>query len=358
MKKVGILNFQYSKHNYGAVLQAAALEHICRMLGHDAAHIDFMATPNFSLKERVHQLLRKLGLRKRSEPIQVANEEAFERFRNSFITRTPRIRSREEFEAASRHFDATIVGSDQVWRPGFAKDTMAFFLGYVHEGVPRIAYAASFGTATWQLESDTSITEKVRDELKKFKAISCREDSGVRICVDVFEVAAEHVLDPLLLVDDTFFGRVLSHAIDLPSAKLIYYKLDTTSEFQEDLNAISAELGSEAVNAYLKESTVCEFREVPDWLALIWSAETVLTDSFHCICLALRFGKKVIYCPNDKRGKARLDSLFKKLNVEEQPLGLDLKTPMFTLTGRGDIHAILDSERSRSMVFLADALHD
>jgi hypothetical protein len=51
MKKVGILNFQYSTHNYGAVLQAAALEHICRQLGHEAAHLDCIARPKVSLKD-------------------------------------------------------------------------------------------------------------------------------------------------------------------------------------------------------------------------------------------------------------------------------------------------------------------
>ncbi|MDY7116707.1 hypothetical protein RAN53_10125 [Halomonas sp. SSL-5] len=114
MKKVGILNFQYSTHNYGAVLQAAALEHICRQLGHDARHLDYMAKPKVSLKGRVGQLLRKLGLRKTPKANQVANEEAFERFRQSFLNRTPRITSRQQFSTVAKEFDATIVGSDQV----------------------------------------------------------------------------------------------------------------------------------------------------------------------------------------------------------------------------------------------------
>src|SRR5690606_17496470 len=162
MKKIGILNFQYSTHNYGAVLQAAALEHICRQLGHEAQHLDYMAKPKVSLKGRVGQWLRKLGWGKTPEPNPVAKEEAFERVRQSSLNRTPRIPSRKQFSAVAKEFDAAMVGRAQVWRPAFAKDTVAFFLGYVPKGVDRIAYAASFGTATWEQTDDAVLTEAVR----------------------------------------------------------------------------------------------------------------------------------------------------------------------------------------------------
>jgi len=357
MKKVGILNFQYSTHNYGAVLQAAALEHICRQLGHEAQHLDYMAKPKVSLKGRVGQVLRKLGLRKTPKANQVANEEAFERFRQSFLNRTPRITSRKQFSAVAKEFDAAIVGSDQVWRPAFAKDTLAFFLGYVPKGVDRIAYAASFGTATWEQADDAVLTEAVRQELQEFKVISCREESGVEICREVFGVGAEHVLDPLLLVDEPFFEKVVAKSSIQPGAKLVYYKLDSSPEFQEDLKAVGIEIGSDAVNIYLKDSSVREYREVPDWVALIRNSEVVVTDSFHCICLALRFGKEVIFCPNEKRGQTRLDSLFNMLNVDAEPLAVELKTPMFKLVRRADIGATLEGLRSHSMKFLAGALN-
>ncbi|EIH6892421.1 hypothetical protein BFH61_002780, partial [Escherichia coli] len=40
--KIGILNFQYSDHNYGAVLQAVALENVLKQLGKNAEHINFI----------------------------------------------------------------------------------------------------------------------------------------------------------------------------------------------------------------------------------------------------------------------------------------------------------------------------
>ena len=40
-KKIGLLNFHYSDHNYGAVLQAAALADVINRLGYSVEHIDF-----------------------------------------------------------------------------------------------------------------------------------------------------------------------------------------------------------------------------------------------------------------------------------------------------------------------------
>lgn len=357
MKKVGILNFQYSTHNYGAVLQAAALEQVCRQLGYDAHHLDYMAKANVSFKGKVGKILRVLGVRKASTIKHVGNSEAFERFRQCFINRTERINSAKEFALVSKGFDAVLVGSDQVWRPAFAKDAIAFFLGYVPQGIDRISYAASFGTPSWEYEDDIGLTNNVRAQLQRFKAISCREESGVEICKNMFGVNAVHVLDPLLLVDDAFIDKIVSQSSEENEAILVYYKLDSSPEFQEDLDLLASALSGIAVNIYLKDSNTRQYREVPDWLALIRNAETVVTDSFHCICLALRFNKEVIYCPNEKRGQDRLDSLFNKLNIEPEPLPLNLNTPMFKLIQRGDIAAILESERIDSLDFLRYALN-
>jgi len=298
-------------------------------------------------------LLRKLGLRKEFKPKKAGNEEAFERFRCNYLTRTRRLISRSDFFLIAAEFDAVVVGSDQVWRPEYTNDAIAYFLAYVPNGVGRVAYAASFGKATWDPESYPSLTDQARSELKKFKAISCREQSGVHICKDVFGVAAEQVLDPLLLVDQLFIDGIITRSSVVQGSKLIYYKLDSTVNFEEDLEAVSNEIGSDAVNIYLKGR---EFREVPDWVAFIRFSEVVLTDSYHCICLALRFGKKVIFCPNEKRGQTRLDSLFNLLNIELEPLELELKTPMYKLVAPDDIETIINKERLRSREFLIEAL--
>src|SRR5690606_23105702 len=200
------------------------------------------------------------------------------------------------------------------------------------------------------------LTRNIRNELLQFKAISCREDSGVDICKSVFGVQASHVLDPLLLVEDAFLNNIISHSSVGKAARLVYYKLDASPAFERDLDAIASSLNTKAINLYLQEADIPKYREVCDWVALIYQADVVVTDSFHCICLALRFGKEVIYSPNDKRGQARMESLFKKVNVETESIGLDLETRMFKLLKGGDIADVLIKSRRDSMAFLRAAI--
>lgn len=360
-KKIGILNFQYTTHNYGAVLQAAALEFILKKMGYEPKHIDFMVTPKVSLKAslkgKIGRLLRKMGVRKARKQRTVGNQEAFERFRENFLVRTKRIKNAQDFTRVASNFNSVVVGSDQVWRPRFAKDPVAFFLGYVPTGIHRISYAASFGTDTWELADDETFTKRIQVELKKFKAVSCREDSGVSLCKAIFDVDATHVLDPLLLVDQSFFDQVGLQQENNIRPKVVYYKLDPSDDFTDDLSVLGNIYSSELTNIYLQEGAGNNYREVKNWLSLIYNSDIVVTDSFHCICLALRFGKEVVYCPNERTGQARLDSLFKKFKIKCKFIDPRLKTPMYKLERPSDLEMILQVERLNSRAFLEMALN-
>lgn len=363
MKNIGILNFQYSSHNYGAVLQAGALEFTLKEIGYTSKHIDFKAKQKNNLKQRLKKTLRKLrpqqrAKRSKARQQRTGNKEAFEKFRKNYISRTKRIRKPSEFTKISKRFDVIIVGSDQVWRPTYAIDPIAFFLGYVPDGIARVSYAASFGTSRWEMLCDTKLTNKVRSELSKFKAISCREDSGVDICRKTFKVEAVHVLDPLLLVNSLYLEKIISESTVKNESKLIYYKLDINKDFLDDIKEISNKTSRTATNIYLKNSKDREYQEVPDWLSMIYKSETVITDSYHCICLALRFNKEVIYCPNESRGQGRISSLLNKLDISIEPLNLELKTTMFKLVTSNNTVKKLEAERKKSFGFLSSSLNN
>lgn len=63
MKKIGLLNFQYSQKNYGAVIQSAALHYIVENLNknYEVEHINFIpedeSTPPLSFRQRITRLL-------------------------------------------------------------------------------------------------------------------------------------------------------------------------------------------------------------------------------------------------------------------------------------------------------------
>ncbi|MDK9688100.1 polysaccharide pyruvyl transferase family protein [Halomonas sp. LC1] len=355
MRKLGILNFQYSNHNYGAVLQAAALEYLLIAKGYDVRHIDYQPLK----KKGVKKLL--INLIKRYVPINKnKNEEVFEHFRKKFLHRTEVVTSPSKFSKIATAFDIVIVGSDQVWRPSFSGDPVGFFLGHVPQGIRRVSYAASFGLDSWEQISDKSLTEYIKGELIKFDKISCREDSGVSICSDVFQIDSVHVLDPLLLVDQSFFDNILNESKLKNSAqknpKVVFYKLDSSDEFEKDLSIIGDKLKCVPVNLYSTDKVAREFRPVDDWVSMICDSEVIVTDSYHCVCIGLRFNKKILFCPNDKRGKARLDSLFRQLDVKVIPFEGGTKLDFYFLEKSESFMNSFEKARINSIDFLDQSL--
>ena len=71
MKKIGIINYQYSTHNYGAVLQAAALHHFIRNeLDLEPEHINYIPRNDLpkwytKIKSRARELLMALKLKQK-----------------------------------------------------------------------------------------------------------------------------------------------------------------------------------------------------------------------------------------------------------------------------------------------------
>jgi hypothetical protein len=357
-KKIGVLNFQYSNHNYGAVLQAAALQYFLRDLGFDTTHINYKPRKKISARRYLGEILRYLKLKKARPVARLRNTEAFERFRNVYLRRTDEIMTSEAFKEVSSEFDAVIVGSDQVWRPSMAgDDPIIFFLGSVPKGVDRIAYAASFGDSVWESESDPNFTSQIGKELKQFKAISCREDSGVEICKNTFGLTATHVLDPVMLVDQSFFGEMAKDSPVHPY-ELVYYKLDEDEDFKLFLSHIERKGQTSPKNLFLKEGTESELSEVSEWVGNIIASSTVITDSFHCLCLSLLFNKEVFYCPNKKRGQSRIESLFRELNIDVSTYyekdGFVVHRIEYS---KISVDFLLESKRSTSRLFILDALN-
>ena len=365
--KVGILNFHYSDRNYGAVLQAAALENILQEMDYDAEHIDFIPINNNtnklnSVKRKVGNMLRFVGLKKKvliHEDIK--NSVVFEIFRDNWITRTEQtFRSSEDLKAIKDKFISVIVGSDQVWRPHYTKDnSLIYFLSFLSPKTKRISYAASFGVDTW--DEPNNLTEKIRKELSLFDAISVRESSGVKLCSELFSIQAEHVLDPTLLVNEEFFNKIIGSTYTKEPSDMVYYKLDIDSGFIDGVKKIAVTNNYSYENIFYKRSgNTFSYTSVPEWLLKIKNSKLVITDSFHCVCFSIIFNKPFIYYPNESRGVTRIKSLLEMLGLEDRMCLTNdmLMEPSFVnnTIDYDDVHSKLKLYRQHSLTFLKEAL--
>lgn len=368
--KVGILNFHYSKHNYGAVLQAAALADVIKKKSICVEHINYIPKPTYSskvnrLKEMVLSSFSKLHLIKLiyKKPL-ASNHYIFNDFRRKWINVSPiTYSSKEELHKEEFDYSHIIVGSDQVWRTSYTVDNaFVYFLDFSNCKTKKISYAASFGVDEWE---SANITKDVEKLLKKFDYISVREKSGINICQDTFNVNASHVLDPTLLAGSSFFYGIINAEKNNYRTKdnIVYYKLDVDKNFKDQIIEISEFFNCGYEDLYYKPFFYgYKYNKVDEWLSKIIGSKLVITDSFHCVCLSILFNKDFVCISNRVRGNSRLDSLFAQLGIKGRVYDEDSSISLFDFVSNleklnyKEINKKLEYLRIDSMKFLFKSL--
>lgn len=326
--KVGVLTLPFNA-NIGGNLQGYALIEVLRRMGHQPVLINRRRAPK---GVRVDDALTKTDTESPLLSDTIALSHAPNR---AFIEKHIAPISRDFYSTAHLSnnvdqygFDAIVVGSDQVWRPKYAKSILFdFFMKFLPEEntrVKRISYAASFGTDDWEYDADQ--TAEVSSLIKRFSAISVREDSGVTLCRDHLGVEARHVLDPTLLLTPEHYARLFSPARrQQQSGQLLAYILDRNEDKTRVVEELSRRL---SINPY--STTGLPFgppispegdegdASVEGWLAAIHEAAFVVTDSFHGAVFSILFNKPFIAYGNPKRGMARFVSLMRMLGLEDR----------------------------------------
>lgn len=275
-KKIGILTFHWAT-NYGAVLQSYALQHYLIDIGYDTEIIDYVP---WSIT-----LSQKINWHKNHRTDMIVREEKLELFRRKHLIRTKRINFCLFLRYFSESYFAVICGSDQIWNQSFTlfgeyRPTLAYFASFVSNKTKRIAYAASFGTV--------AVSERyekyVKPELKKFSAISVREQTGKQI-VEKMGMKAEVVCDPTLLLAKEDYWRIMKD-VEMKVPRVFCYILHG----HKDSGKIAAYIRdkfAEAVSEY-------ETFELEEWLYAIQHSEFVVTNSFHGVMMSIILNKPFI----------------------------------------------------------------
>lgn len=343
--KISILTHP-PKKNYGGILQALALSAALKNLGHD---VQILNGPfkKLSFAKRLSCGLKKLLGKDPDRKYSKLQEFVKKNLPVTEIWHGKSVPS----------CDVIVVGSDQVWRPDYTHFPGAYFLDFVPDDSPvrRIAYAASFGVESWLFTGEQ--TAGYGRLLKKFEAVSCREESGVRLCRDHFDVTAEKVPDPTLLHDADFYrqysggtGQKLQ-----ASSGLFTYFLDPDTEKIKLARELAAMKGWQW-DDFLSGDRKKPMRPVEEFLAGISQADFVLTDSFHGMVFSMIFGKPYAIVGNAKRGLTRFD-LTVKAGVPEAllagPLSVESCLDLAEDPDKySSIQEYLRNERSAGMAFL------
>lgn len=326
--KIGILTLPLHT-NIGGIIQAYALQKIVKDLGHDVETIDLTCTSKYNrtflikrfiLKYILGRNLPKIDKRKIEYEFNKRTQNTSE-FVNKYIKR----KIVDDYnKVKSRDYDVIIVGSDQIWRPGYCCDLEKVYLKFSSKWkIKRVAYAVSFGTDKWEYTAEETV--KCSKLAKLFDAISVREDSAVELCKKMLGVNSIHVLDPtMLLTKNDYLNIIPADYIKQDSNNLMYYILDKTPEKEKICNFICEKLNltlddktSETENVKLPLELRVQI-PVEEWLSGFVNAEYVFTDSFHGCVFSIIFNKPFFVYLNEGRGSARFYSLLRMFGLENR----------------------------------------
>ena len=344
---VGILGYWYAT-NYGSVITYYALYKIIEKLGYTAMLID------------------RPDKEKDAEPLTVFSREFLNKYCN--ISISPKWKDLEQINDLC---DSFIVGSDQVWtRDAIRLMGYYFFLSFITDDKKKIAYSCSFGQDKFEALPNT--IRRVKYYLKKFDAISVRENSGVKILRETLGVDGQQVLDPIFLLPSSEYEKIATKAQQFEQGNYILsYILDPNEAKKQALLFVSKKVKLKLVNlldgrynTYEKnkaimnlENTKCNVM-MEDWVNYFMNADFVVTDSHHGLAMAIIFNKPFICINNPARGGTRFTSLLSMLNLEERLITPDqiMADHLYEPIEYNRVNEILDEKREQALNWLKSAL--
>lgn len=325
--KIAILTLPLDT-NYGGIMQCYALQTILECMGHE---VQVLTRPQYGRSYyimypvNICKCLFKRFILGESITILKAPNQIIRQHTNRFIHQYIHQYTKRKWTSkiASR-FDAIVVGSDQVWRPAYFRPVKEAFLSFLgNTDIKRVAYAASFGVDYCEYaEEDRPFFSSL---LKRFKAVSVRESSGVNICWQCFGTRAIQVLDPTLLLSSDDYRNLIRKINTQPSkGNMLVYMLNRTKEKEELVKRISQEkrLTPFWMSSDLDDDTLpLEQRikmPVEQWLRSFNDAEYVITDSFHGCVFSIIFRKQFLAIGNKERGLGRFHSLLALFSLQNR----------------------------------------
>ena len=270
--KIGIVTFHWAT-NYGAVLQAYALQTYLENSGYQVEIINYVPFRNKFVTTISRLLKRNFSYFK--------TEKKINYFRKKYLHLSKKYSFISSLKDTKDKYNCAIAGSDQIWNVSFTlqkgkKPNLTYFLSFLDDNVKKISYAASFGTECVPNE----YVEISKPCLEKFQCLSVREMSGVQI-LNKIGFDAELVCDPTLLINSQEYQKIMQNDFRKKEG-LFSFVLHNDENSQKIVSSVLelTGLSHEMSNSLLS---------VSEWLCCIRDSSLVVSNSFHCIMFSLIF---------------------------------------------------------------------
>lgn len=306
-------------YNYGASLQAYALQHYLETLGHEVEIIDF--NPWFHCDRYNPFWISRNAVGKAASVIKLlpflkyvwcplnayrhgmfktwGRKATFDAFEKEYYNLTyVKYFSSEELKKNPPHADVYVAGSDQIWNTysNNGKEP-GYYLDFGDDKVKRISYAASLATN----EIADGWSDFVKERVEQFEAVSVRENTGLKILESVGIKDICVVLDPVFLLQKEEWCLLASkgnlYGLHPNDYLLVYDFLGNDSNLIMFVKNYAAFHGLKIVSVNdFAEREYADFNINTagplEFLNLIRNAACVVASSFHATAFSVIFEKE------------------------------------------------------------------
>lgn len=301
MVNVGIVTL-YKVRNYGACLQAYAMQQILRGHGHEVYFLK--SYDNKFANELLHNDLGQV--KPWYIPYLIAKEVKYRQFFKKF---------RELDMNQLRKLDCVLIGSDSVWKDRYGKmRTPSAFFGALEHNVIS-SYAPSVG-GTYSI---SNYSAKQLEGLKKLKHITVRDEMSLKFIKEVTGHDASLVVDPTLLVD---WKSILEHELIKNEQNYGRYILLYGGFDLKLINAIKQYAASHNLQIVNVGGFNWRFLNNPvvnplEFVQLIQNSKIVLTSMFHGVMLSIALNKNFRYLALDPQRGTKISTIIEQLELNE-----------------------------------------
>lgn len=323
--KIGILTF-HCAHNYGAVLQAYALQEKIKELGHEVEIIDYR--PNyieipykiFSFKRLITKYPIILLKRIISEALTINKRILRHKSFSSFISNRLNLSEKVKKKKIPGNYDLYILGSDQIWNPMITKGFDNVFFGFfkTKQTANKITYAASMADTGYLY----SHTEYIKKAFLNFNAISVREEILTKHFKKFTNKEIVNVLDPTLVVEKKIWDKIQSKPI-FNHKYVLVYEVKADIKTLKVAQKIAKQINGEIIflKAFLDLNTNRNSKDTAspeEFLGWIKHANCVVTTSFHATAFSVVFEIPFYTIKLDDALNNRSTAFLKSIGLEER----------------------------------------
>ena len=321
-------------YNFGASLQAYALQHYLESLGHEVEIIDYRPAylyKKYDWKAFTNKKLEKINSIFITRWIfrctkwcylrfSLGRKRRFDEFTRKYLHLTPiSYHTFEELQRNPPQASIIIAGSDQIWNPLFpnGKDP-SYYIDFASPDTRRGSYAASFSVN----EIPDAYKAYIKALLLKMDAISVREYQGLRILKELGINDGIKVIDPIFLIEKTEWIHFMNKYNDKNYILIYDFEgnrlLKKTALYFKKKYGLKIYSINDALPRFYADKNFTNVGP-QDFIGLIYNCSLFLSNSFHGTAFSIYFNKPFyVFGLTGFSLNSRMDSLLRTISMESR----------------------------------------